>query len=583
MGIFDIYSFFRKQQEHAYWSKSIVTPIGYAALTIENSLEDVELHGLALAADINKLLQKKQSISSLRAFLGSLDNQGLISLILIIPIEEYVLVAVKGSGSIYIKRNNKWLPVLTSAGVLKGSIQSNDIVFAITHVQKSISQYLSKLSDVSDINVLGQTVEILLDEHKETASGMFIKQVQKEAHMPILKRDNLISLKKRINVIGKSLLNYVGIITSPQQRIKVIAFLLGIGFICSILLGIYRQRNNETYQRLDQAYEQSSQLFSEAVALVDRQPSESKEKLNEAKKIIDSVLETSPPKGKTTRNLQELSQQVTDNLRIVSKVFNVSLTEYFSMSLIRQDRVIDTMTRVGETVFFIDRSSGVLGGLALPTKNADVVSGSSVLTNAINLSGENDALFILTPSEVSKIKAGEKDPQAVPLSYEGIGSKDMVIHYGLNLYILDKVNNQLWRFVGGETEDEYSKPQPYFPEDNLPSLSQITSASIDGSIWFGTNIGKVFKYSQGADDPFVPRGLDDPFGKEIYVYTSELTNFVYVLDPELKRVVVLTKEGLYQAQYVWTEEIAPTEIVVSEQQKRVVVLADQKLFSFTLQ
>lgn len=583
MPTFEVFPFSSNLHPSLYWSQFIVTPVGYAAITIRNTGGDAQERALSLAAEINTFLQTKQSIAVIREFLSNLDTNNIVSLLLVIPVEEQVLVAVKGRGTMLLKRQNKWIPILNSTGVLKGSLTSKDTILAITAVNKHIAGYIDRIKDVDDFTVLGKTVDLLLAEFNETASGILIRpEVKVETPLFNQKRHtklNVTRVKEYLLQTGQNLRNTV---SDRHNRIRIMAGLLGVGFFFSVVLGIYRQRTNETYQQLDLSYDQAQALFSEGIALMDRQPNDSKAKFVEAKKIIDTVLSQSPPKGKTTRNIQELSQKIADNLRIVSKIFPISLTEYFSMSLLREGRVIDTMTRVGDSVFFIDRLTGLLGGIAIPTKNADIISGASQLANAINLSGESDTLYVMTPEHIAKIKAGEKDPEIISVSYEGILSRDKLVHYGLNLYILDTGSRQLWRFQGDD-KGAFAKPQPYFAEGVSPDVSIVTSVSIDGSVWFGTTVGKIYKYTQGQDDPFVTRGVDVPFGTKIYLYTSELSNFLYVLDPEQKRVVMLTKEGLYQAQYTWTEEINPTEIVVSEQQKRIILLANQKLFSFTLQ
>jgi hypothetical protein len=106
--------------------------------------------------------------------------------------------------------------------------------------------------------------------------------------------------------------------------------------------------------------------------------------------------------------------------------------------------------------------------------------------------------------------------------------------------------------------------------------------AIDGSVWLGSSNGRIWKFTGGKEDTFLPQGVDPAFGKNLRVYINDTTNNMYVLDVGNKRVVVLQKDGTYLAQYAWTDPIIPTQLVVSEEQKKIYLLAGGKLYSISL-
>jgi hypothetical protein len=66
------------------------------------------------------------------------------------------------------------------------------------------------------------------------------------------------------------------------------------------------------------------------------------------------------------------------------------------------------------------------------------------------------------------------------------------------------------------------------------------------------------------------------------VYASDEIKYLYVLDRENKRVVMLEKDGTYLSQYVWESVLAPTHMVVSESLKKILLVADGKIYALEL-
>ena len=105
---------------------------------------------------------------------------------------------------------------------------------------------------------------------------------------------------------------------------------------------------------------------------------------------------------------------------------------------------------------------------------------------------------------------------------------------------------------------------------------------IDGSVWVGTKTGKIFQFAQGKEKTFSAQGVEPVLGSNLFIYTSDEVKNLYVLDSQNKRVVVLTKDGVYMAQYQWQGTLSPSQLVVSEAQKQILLLAEGKIYSVEL-
>ncbi|MCX8008915.1 MAG: hypothetical protein N3A54_04410, partial [Patescibacteria group bacterium] len=103
---------------------------------------------------------------------------------------------------------------------------------------------------------------------------------------------------------------------------------------------------------------------------------------------------------------------------------------------------------------------------------------------------------------------------------------DAFATYGENLYVVSQDQGKIWRYPG--KDNAFGNKEDYLAKDIYPNLTKTRGLSIDGSVWLGSSIGKVFRYTQGRDDPFLIRGVDPPLGQQLDVFVSEKSPFVYI-------------------------------------------------------
>ena len=131
-------------------------------------------------------------------------------------------------------------------------------------------------------------------------------------------------------------------------------------------------------------------------------------------------------------------------------------------------------------------------------------------------------------------------------------------------------------------EGGYGAKQNWLGQGVSPDLSKIISWTIDGSIWLLAQDGEILKFTQGKPDAFSITGVNPPLINPIAIYASDTTEFLYILDPGRKRIVVLEKNGSYSAQY-FAETIGQAkDLAVFEDQGRIIFLTGSQLLSIEL-
>ena len=152
--------------------------------------------------------------------------------------------------------------------------------------------------------------------------------------------------------------------------------------------------------------------------------------------------------------------------------------------------------------------------------------------------------------------------------------------FAQNLYLLDKTNGQILKYVG--VEDGFSSPRNYLVKDIKPDFSKSLSLTIDGSVWVLNSDNTVAKFVQGNPQNFNITGVEPSLTSPTKIFASEDTKNVYFLESGKNRVVVLDKDGVYQAQYLWDGISTVTDLIALEDSKNILLIAGPKIYSLNL-
>jgi hypothetical protein len=153
--------------------------------------------------------------------------------------------------------------------------------------------------------------------------------------------------------------------------------------------------------------------------------------------------------------------------------------------------------------------------------------------------------------------------------------------YGRYAYVLDPVENQIWKY-----ERRRANYSPAIAYNQGADLSRAVSATIDGSIYILSDDGTLQKLFRGAKADYGFKEVPSvPFsGKNIKVYTSTELEFLYILDPDNRRILVFVKGdrfATYKKQVLF--DIADArDFVVDDTGQKVNVLTKDKIYEFSL-
>lgn len=154
--------------------------------------------------------------------------------------------------------------------------------------------------------------------------------------------------------------------------------------------------------------------------------------------------------------------------------------------------------------------------------------------------------------------------------------------YAERLYIADEGVNQLFRYTGDYTQP----PTLWFDAQAQSDLSSLRSMDIDGDIWMLYAQGQVSRYRTGAQVPFSLENSVGAIGAPVDIAVGDQGNsMVYVADRDQERILVYSKDGLYQRQLRAPEGHPLRDlqaIFVDEVDNTIYILTQTSLFKHPL-
>lgn len=385
-------------------------------------------------------------------------------------------------------------------------------------------------------------------------------------------------LKRRFKVGGRPVYVRPEMGRRRRSAATIVIVLLLVLAVSLVLAGKKRQtsRREKEYQ---QVMEEAGYKYREAKNLIELNPLRAKSLLKEAKEKVREYKEGEQAKsGVGQAELDELERGIEEVLALVQREYQVEeAKEWFDFDLVKQGfRGSD---------WDVEGSQALVGGvpaavvkLNLETKAAELVAAGEEVAGGkwVGLGGERG--FVAGDKKVVVLDVEEKE---VVTKMETDWQKAIdVVGFSSNLYVLDAAaDGQIWKYLG--VKSGLSNKKTYLKGERF-DLSEAVDMAIDGSVWVLFSDGTIVKYTQGVKDAFVTVGLDQPYGEAIKIYTDGDQDNLYILDHKNTRVVVLNKNGEYQAQYVWSGIAGVKDLIVKEDLGKIFLLTGEKIFTIEL-
>lgn len=348
------------------------------------------------------------------------------------------------------------------------------------------------------------------------------------------------------------------------------AILLAL-LILSIIFGLYQKKIKDQKMNYSEKLTQAQHEFDESITLKDLEPQRSKDLFSDSKNLVSEMT----AQGIKDATLTDLQQKIENSEGDILGEYTIEPKIFLDLSIQSSGFKGDGLVASNGNLYVWDKNGKIIISTAIDTKKTQVVAGPDQLDGAIGLAAYEDRAFILTSDGFYEVG----DTKKLMLTKDWDGEVIPSI-YGGNLYLIGKDSKVIWRYPANGSS--FSGKQRWLATSVNPDLSNTISVTIDGAIWILSSTGHISKYSLGSPQNFIVTGVSPDLTGMTSIFTDENEKYLYVLDRNNKRIVVLGKDGVFKAQYKADLISEATDLAVSEDQKKMIILTGSKLYSIDI-
>ncbi len=373
----------------------------------------------------------------------------------------------------------------------------------------------------------------------------------------------------KIRIPNINILGFGSSFSRKKLTILMILFVVVLLF-GSIMFERGRQEKTKREQALAQVLVPSQKKYDEAVALINLNKGLALEEFESLKKTLEEERKQFNEKTDARKKLDELIGKIEGKIGELGSgatvnnqkvIFNASENDIKEISLV-------SFKNGSLTVANTDGKIAVLNKDGKSQSTFD-----SKNKNSVSISSDASFVYLLGDSGITR--TDKKSGKTSVASEDADGSNTGILDTFLgNVYLLNKKSGSVDKFQ----TPSFAK-KDYFTEK--VTLKNPSSLSIDSSIWI-VDAGKVRKFTKGAEETFLTRGLTKNFGSDAQIFTDRDYSNIYILDPSNMRIASIAKDEELKNQYSWRDLSSASSFSVNEKDEKVLVVINNKLYSFDL-
>lgn len=541
-----------------------------------------------------------------RKTIAEFSSRGGIEIALVSEVNQVLYMVVGGGSSIFLYRGGNLYKLIESiidqsVSASGSSCDKDQIVigsgaFFKSYSRKQIESFLQKAESSASIKTPAPIVY-----NKEFTGDCavivlrFEKQNQTDKIKPFLfrNRENSDILKERSPINSKRFFNETGKkafgvikrlgskdfylkkeVTEQEEKSKKVSLLVGVLLLLilasSIFFGIRQKKISDFKLSYESQLASADHEIQESYNLFFLNPQRSRELFDSARERVLglSVREINDPK------VEDLMQKIKDGEEKILGQYSISPQLYVDLALFSEGFKVDEISVSGDILYILDKSGRKIIKISLTSKRTENLAGPTDVQDAVSIAAYSGRVFISSPEGLYELDNGR-----IKLSNAEWGSV-LISAYAGNLYVLDKTSSKIFRYQAQTTG--FGSKSDWLREGIGVNFSDAKSLMIDGSVWVLTEGGNILKFGLGNLQNFNLKGITPNAAQISNIFTSEESEFLYILEKDAGRMVVVNKEGEYKAQYLDESLKEALRIAVSEKERKAFILTSGKLFSFDL-
>lgn len=447
-------------------------------------------------------------------------------------------------------------------------------------LKKSLQQYLNKAKNVPLPKIPSikrpELLEKIREPVREKGGGSALKTRISNFSAPI-KNIKLFSRLKLALSTFKDLINNTFKDFSLKSRLLLLASIV----LIVIFLG------NLFYQNIKNTKEENQKILQDTImqvqekkdaaqaSLIYEDETKARRLLLEAKDLLNNLSKQNKKEAVVKNLNDEIELQLSKLRHMVELEDPVMLANFANVN--QSASVAPLLVLLGGKIYSQDHNNQAIYILDTETRNISTIFQATVKiknASAATAFSNSDIIFLNEDKSVFELETANDSIDLLELNLPADSQINTFNIYNQRLYFLDKKNNQIYRFR--RLGQAFGSPTNWLREKI--DLSQVTSFAIDGQIYLLKNNGQILKLLNGLKTDFEISDIDPKLESPSKLHTFIDSNYLYILDPPTKRLVVLDKEGKLIIQYHSEEFDNLKDFVVDESDSKIYILNGNKIF-----
>lgn len=299
-------------------------------------------------------------------------------------------------------------------------------------------------------------------------------------------------------------------------------------------------------------------------------------KRQEAKSVLERLQATRVSYGQNQAALDSLIQTTEGLYQALSGEERlVNLPIFYDFRLVAADFLAQKVDREKEQAFFLDPAQKKVIAVNLQSKQNTVLSFEEAPDDLKDVAIQTAQVFALSPQTLSKVRATGGDFANLLSLGDSVKGPELLEEFADQLYVYDRSAEQIWRVAA----EEGASPSAWVRSARGIDFAQMSSLSIDGSIWLGSRQGDIYKLERGERVDFAVNGVPEPFTASLLLATVEDGQKLVVIEPSKQRLVIIDKAtGDYQKQ-IFSEHLgAITDVFLDETEQNAYLLGGSVVY-----
>ncbi len=357
-----------------------------------------------------------------------------------------------------------------------------------------------------------------------------------------------------------------------KARIIQIVSVIGIILLLSLFFGFFNKRSENKSTQVDSKITEAQKNLETATTLKTVDPVQALTLVEQANEDL-AAAEKKDPDNEQIKTLKEQSSDLEAEITKTTKIDK--LDTVFDFTKLKKDTTLNDAALLGNQMLLLDQTKATVYSLTVSTKQGLEVSGSN--TSPQTVTSFTTGFYLTNLEGINKLDTSFKVTNVG--TNANWGKIVSSATYKGSLYLLDTGKNEIWKYLS--TSQGLGSGKAYIVGEK-PDLSSATSMAIEDYVWVANKNGTIYKFALGKKENVTINGLADPLSDVVDIFTSGSVNSIYILDQGKGRIVVLDKQGNYQATYANSTFHEANFVIADEAQKTAYIGASGKVYSFKL-